>query len=396
VYGIGYDVDRDGFALTDGTVFDADGIAVTGASDGETAVDPDDLYAEGFFTGFWNLGLGNGNPFDGGSWSSALTGVSGRVLSNGSWDSLAFTPTFSNAFAENPVSASVVPEVSALHLVAVTIGLLLLHRHRRALTALMMVAAITGTTMADSPFATEVVSYVKGAAPGVGNPAPYQTDGSQSLGSPARDAGFGSQVGVFYSAFLPKDLVIIGPGGELVVKFDHPVENDSKNPFGIDLLVFGNAFLILGPGNVAGGVASEPGRIAVSSNGSTWLDVPGLTADGLFPTMGFVDSVYNGFGNFGGTIPTDFTKPVDPSLNVIGKTESEIVAGYAGSGGGLGIDIGVLGLSSIQFVRISQPTSDTWTTEIDAFADVAAVPEPGSFALVGVVALGLLLRRRQA
>ncbi|MBN1855194.1 MAG: hypothetical protein JW829_20855 [Pirellulales bacterium] len=107
VYGIGYD-DGDGdFALDDGTSFDSNGIAVvSGPADGALAIDGDDVYAEGWFTGFWHYGLSDGNPYSGGSWSSSQLGASSQVLADGDWNSWAYTPTCNfAAFAENPVAA---------------------------------------------------------------------------------------------------------------------------------------------------------------------------------------------------------------------------------------------------------------------------------------------------
>ncbi len=109
VFGVGYDQNDDGqFFIDDGTSFDADGIAFTGPADGAFAVDPQDLYAEGWYVdGFWHYGTAASNPYAEGAWTSSSVGLAGRTLVNGGWDSLAFTPTFSNqAFAENPTAAS--------------------------------------------------------------------------------------------------------------------------------------------------------------------------------------------------------------------------------------------------------------------------------------------------
>jgi len=116
VFGLGYDLDDDEtFGISDGTDFGSDGIAHTGIPDNPpdpaaTATDPEDLYAEGWFSGFWHYGISSGNPFDGASggdeWASSGGGASGRTLSDGDWDSWTFTPTFDfTAFAENPVAA---------------------------------------------------------------------------------------------------------------------------------------------------------------------------------------------------------------------------------------------------------------------------------------------------
>jgi hypothetical protein len=81
---------------------------------------------------------------------------------------------------------------------------------------------------------------------------------------------------------------------------------------------------------------------------------------------------------------------VDPSIAWTGKTYTEILALYGGSGGGTGIDISVTGLSWIQYVKVYQDVTDTWSAEIDAFADVA--PEPATLALL-VLGAGVALRR---
>ena len=109
VYGLGYDTNGDGdFAISDNTVFDADGIAVagTGSADGAVALTPDQ-YAEGWFSAFWHIGKSAANPFDeGGSWMTAGVGLSNRVLVDGSWDSLAYDVNFSfDDYAENPTPA---------------------------------------------------------------------------------------------------------------------------------------------------------------------------------------------------------------------------------------------------------------------------------------------------
>jgi len=122
LFGLGYDLDNDSaLDISDGTVFDSDGLAfIPGVLNDNvvpaaTATNPNDFYAEGWFSGFWhyglsNRGLGSGDPFDGATggdeWVSSGGSMAGRVLSDGDWDSWAFTPTFDfTSFAENPVAA---------------------------------------------------------------------------------------------------------------------------------------------------------------------------------------------------------------------------------------------------------------------------------------------------
>lgn len=107
IYGLGYD-DGDGeFALDDDTVFDELGFAASdGPADLGAAIDPDDLYREGWFLGYWHYGLSVGNPYGGGSWKASQAGMTGRTLSDGDWDSWVYTESFSAMpFAQNPVAA---------------------------------------------------------------------------------------------------------------------------------------------------------------------------------------------------------------------------------------------------------------------------------------------------
>ncbi len=269
-----------------------------------------------------------------------------------------------------------------------------------AALALRRAAAVAALGLAAAahadPFADAVVSYVPGV--GVG---PSAADPAAALGSPTRftapGSNFGGAVTTFQAAFGAGELVTVGEGGQLTVRFDEPITDDPSNPFGIDLLVFGNSFYGLNADNTAGSLFGEGGRIEVSADGITFIEVPGVAADGAFPTLGYRD-VTEPFPSEAGAVPTDFTRPVDPSFDPMGLTTAQIAAAYAGSGGGAGVDIGSVGLTSVSFVRITDdnPLGSGTTPEIDGFADVAAVPEPASAAVLLAVLGGVLLRRRRA
>ncbi len=228
-------------------------------------------------------------------------------------------------------------------------------------------------------FATEVIAYVPGTNASGSHRIPLT-----ALGEPSRTTGSGN-VTPFEAPFLASEIVSIGAGGSLTIRMGGLVEDDSANPFGIDLLIFGNAFFgRTVDGRASGSVFREPARIAVSQDGLTFVEIPNIFADDLFPTNGWQDEA--------GTIPTDFGRPVDPSLTAgdfAGHDFAGIAALYAGSGGGTGVDLASVGLPWIEFVRVSQPAGDTWSAEIDAFADVVAVPEPATGMLLSV-ALGAL------
>lgn len=234
----------------------------------------------------------------------------------------------------------------------------------------LLVATLTAAIAADSPFAATVVDFV----PGTGGVPGYDLPTS-AIGEPTRLTGWDwdpEVVTPFQPAWLPSQVVSIGVGGELVLGFDHDVSDDPRNPHGIDLLVFGNAFCTdpSFPAGVCGAFHGEGGRIDVSLDGVDWRTVPGLDADGAFPTLGYLD--VGPYASTPGLQPTDFTRPVDPAVGptLAGRSHEDIVDAYAGSGGGVGIDLADVGLAAIRFVRIVNDGVGT-TPEIDAVADVA-------------------------
>lgn len=235
-----------------------------------------------------------------------------------------------------------------------------------------------------------MVSYSAGTggAPGYDNPG-------VALGEPTRFTGVGVFPGAvtpFNSPYLATEIVSIGNGGSLVVSFDEPVTNDASNPFGIDLLIFGNSFFedTSFPNGVVGSLFGGPGTLEVSPDGVNWTLVPGTKADGLFPTLGYSD-LTDPYSTTPGAVLSDFTKPVDPTLVAAGLDFAQLVAAYNGSGGGAGVDIGALGLSAISFVRVVGGSGAT--VEIDGFSDVMAVPAPGSAGLL-FIAAGWMVRSR--
>jgi hypothetical protein len=266
-----------------------------------------------------------------------------------------------------------------------------------------LAALAASAAFADDPWADAVVSYVQGDGVGndfvTGNPF---NDPLVALGEPTRITSpdsFPGAVTLVNSPFRSSEIVSIGRGGSLVVRFDEPVVDHGANPFGIDLLVFGNAFLtgafFSNPAATATGVTSEGGLVEVSADGVNFFAVPG-EADGLFPTNAYAD-ILDPLVSAPGSVLSDFTRPVDPAFSPIGKTYSDIVTGYNGSGGGLGVDIAAAGLSSISFVRITNAANAAGVPEIDAFADVAAVPEPaaGITILSSAVLIAWQIRKRR-
>jgi hypothetical protein len=240
-----------------------------------------------------------------------------------------------------------------------------------------------------------VIDYAEGTGAGAYN----QPD--RALGRPAVDTEADQSmppqpapVVPVYPPWTTNELVSIGQGGSLTVAFDHRVENDPLNPYGLDLIIFGNAHQVIGgggawangdPGNtaVSGSVASEPGIVSVSQDGQTWYTFTnGPYADSFAPTLGRVYDPNNpdkliGDWNLWWGGPTDPAVPLDPNLTAAGfdgSTLAEMAWAYGQSAGGTAFDIAASGLPWIQYVRIENPSGSGVVPEIDALADVAAPP----------------------
>ncbi len=250
------------------------------------------------------------------------------------------------------------------------------------------------------PWADTVTDYNLGS----GGSADY-TDANSALGEPSRFTGdnapfpgFDSAVTPFNPAFNIDQIVSLGEGGFITLEFNEPVTNDPANPFGIDMLVFGNAGFIdavFPNGNVSPGAAMfgvGGGTIEVSENGIDFFLVSAL-ADGLLPTLGYTD-LASPYEPSPGALLTDFTRPVDPSFDPGGLGYAALVAGYNGSGGGAGIDLSTVGLSIARFVRITNPIGSGTTVELDGVSDVA-VPAPGSAFVFVMGGWGVVRRARR-
>jgi hypothetical protein len=277
----------------------------------------------------------------------------------------------------------------------------------RNLVCLMFVLMLAGVGFA-IPYATEVVSYVQGSncasiwgGENYDEIIGYYNNTSAVLGALGTDAGFGADVSPFAPVWSSDKLLSIGAGGSVVVKFDHQVVNNVAGVnYGMDFIMFGNVRYNdngLRQTDEEGSLyGAELGTIEVSQNGIVWYNISVANAS-IFPTMAYTDSTllydedWGTYNEVGGSTVSDFTIPVDPFFDASNKDMAGLQAGYAGSGGGTAFDIASTGLDWIQYVRVSQDSSDEWSNEIDAFADV--VPEPCTIALFGLG--GLLLRRRR-
>jgi len=241
-------------------------------------------------------------------------------------------------------------------------------------------------------FAIEMIEYVQGSGVGTdwltGDPFndPYTALGRPTLETtgdgwsmpPSEDV----PVVPVYAPFRAFELVTIGNGGHLTVKFSHPVANDKNNPYGIDFIIFGNASQSTAGGldwangnpenfGVAGGVANEPGIVSVSQDGGIWYEfTSGPYADDFAPTASYKWDRDNDVWSD----ELDPTRPIDPCISAAdfaGQSLADMIDAYDGSAGGVGFDLEDVGLDWILYVRISDDPGSSATTEIDAIADVS-------------------------
>jgi hypothetical protein len=237
-------------------------------------------------------------------------------------------------------------------------------------------------------FASGVVSY----NPGTGF-SPNFTNSSAALGAPASGTG----ITPFAPPFSTSQLVSIGAGGSLTLQFNTPIVNNPSDPFGIDMMIFGNSFFVVTGGSGLSAVTSGAiftstvsTRVEVSTDGSTWFTLdPSLAPNvgTLFPT--------DGTGN-----PSVPVNPALTSADFNGLNLSGIRSLYNGSAGGAGFDLSwardgtgnSVDLQSANFLRIDVLSG---RTQIDA---VSVVPEPNSLILgaIGGALSCLIFCRRKA
>ncbi|MBL8877757.1 MAG: hypothetical protein JNG88_01455 [Phycisphaerales bacterium] len=262
-----------------------------------------------------------------------------------------------------------------------------------ATTTATALAAASAVYAAD-PWADQVVSYSAGTNPEFG----YENFNA-AIGSPSRitgaSHGFPAPVTPFAAAWPNDEVVSVGAGGHLTVRFDEPIRDLASNAFGVDVLIFGNAFFADLPdfsGVVTGLYEDGPFMVSVSKDGHVFVPLGQQFREGLFPTLSYLD--LNGpYDPQPGSVPSDYTRPVNPAItmnDLMGRTFAEVVALYAGSGGGIPVDINSSGMSEISYLRIDVAADVEFAPEFDGFA---AVPEPSSSAIA--IAGALIFRRRR-
>ncbi|MEM7305537.1 MAG: hypothetical protein AAF682_02645 [Planctomycetota bacterium] len=217
---------------------------------------------------------------------------------------------------------------------------------RRALPLLLACAA-GGTAAAQSPFATQVVSYVQGSGGGI-----FVTD--NALGGP-QGGGFG---------LGSLDVLSLGDGGELVLGFDVAIQDGP----GADFTVFENGFVISGTPTVF----AEVIFVEVSTDGVNFARFPSRYA----PAGGSEMGAYSGLCGGLPVLADVTTGLVDPLNPVVSGGESFDLADLASDPLVLSSQ---LDLNAVNFVRLidvvagsldsfGTPIVDSGPADVDAVA----------------------------
>ena len=289
-------------------------------------------------------------------------------------------------------------------------------------TALMVSSAHAGIS------ASQVVDYQPGTVVNSYWGAPY-TNASAALGTPDPtqnvpdlfDSGGGqiafadnSAITPFNASYNPQNIVAIqNAGGTITLKLSAPLTVGSGAAIGIHAAA--GLQDISFPNGQNGNPATtytDPRQadLAVSADGTNWVDLGDKTFDA--PTNIFTDAT-DPTGNTPGTTLADFSKPFFGNLHSFdGENFSQVLATLNGSGGGNWFDVSGVGLTSIDYVRLS--TSDgekMFLDSVDATSangsgsagggsggGVTAVPLPAAWAMgMSLAPIGFLaLRRRRA
>lgn len=210
----------------------------------------------------------------------------------------------------------------------------------RLIAAAVVQFVWTAPLDAESPFATRLVEF--SPAPGQFVNDPLYNDPQDALGPPE---GFGLSNGNNVSV-----VSLGGFGGYIVLGFDDTILDDPRNPFGLDAIVFGNAFYV---GNASRHWAEcATIEISLDVNGNAladdaWYLIPGSHIDdpplawtGRTWDSNVIDATYPPSeaswippGRFGMWSSAAYALPVDPFGNNVvinpGGASHEAIWGYA-------------------------------------------------------------------
>ena len=175
----------------------------------------------------------------------------------------------------------------------------------------------------------------------------------------------------------------ISSGGQITVNMGRKIYDDPNNPYGVDLIIYGNSFFSasgysgseandftdLGVATLSTGIYGHPTTVSVSQDGTNWYSYSNIAT--IFPDNAYRWDDTNHSWTDEQLNPT---KPLNPFVytnNFGGQTVASGLDQFVGEAGGTGFDLKASGLPWIQYVRV-QPGVGTYTV-IDAIAAVDPV-----------------------
>ncbi len=175
----------------------------------------------------------------------------------------------------------------------------------------------------------------------------------------------------------------ISSGGQITVNMGRKVFDDPNNPYGVDLIIYGNSFFSasgyggsevddfadLGVATLSTGIFGHSTTVSVSQDGANWYSFSNLSE--IFPDNAYRWDDPNHSWTDEQLNPT---KPLNPYIytnNFGGQTVASGLDQFVGEAGGTGFDLKASGLPWIQYIRV-QPGAGAYTV-IDAIAAVDPV-----------------------
>jgi hypothetical protein len=176
----------------------------------------------------------------------------------------------------------------------------------------------------------------------------------------------------------------ISSGGQITVKLGRKVYDDPNNPYGTDLIIYGNSFFT-GLSGESGLINDEtdlsavtltsslfsghPAVVAVSQDGTNWYTYGNIQTN-------FPDEAYRWDDTNSSWTDEEMNpnKPINPYIytnDFAGQTVAAALDQFVGAAGGTSCNLAVSDLPWIQYVRIAS-APDTYTV-IDAIATVNPV-----------------------
>ena len=388
---IGYNLSGDGvIGVTDGTTTNW----IIGGISTNSTVNPDavgpvnasDLFWSGYNGPYWQTWneLGDNGGFTNspnrgsshyydpvtynhGQWASALSGIDDLPLTDGSWIGFSVSAAGYTSDTNDPAYNAYTYDEQAPP---------------------SPDGSYTAYVLHTNDYAVHIVSAV-----GLSTANPY-TNPAAVLGRPALqflDSGVPSRTTIinppYDTAPDGSDVITsISAGGQITVNMGRKVYDDPNNPYGVDLIVYGNSFFwdlntsasiidetdlnaTLFSGNAYYGHATT---VSVSQDGTNWFTYTNTPA--LFPDNAYRWDDANDSWTDEELNPTRPLNPFVYTNEVTGLSVAGELDRFAGAAGGTGYDLAASGFPWIQFVRV-EPGPGVSTT-IDAIA-AANPPEVG-------------------